>query len=63
MKMRYEKPMIEVIEFDAEDIIRTSGEAGLTTDVSGTSGSVANSSTDNYDTNYNLSAGGKIVLD
>ena len=58
-KMRYEMPSIEVVEFDAADIIRTSG---LTTGIGSGSGNVAGSSASSYDDSYNLSAGGKITL-
>lgn len=58
-KMSYVKPLIEVMELEACDIIRTSG---LTESVGSISGENASGSSSSYDDNYNLSAGGKITL-
>lgn len=58
-KITYTKPFIEVMEFEASDIIRTSG---LTESVGSIGGGSASGSSSSYEDAYNLSAGGKITL-
>lgn len=58
-KITYIRPLIEVVDLSAEDIIRTSG---LTENVGSISGGNSTGSAASYDDAYNLSAGGKITL-